>query len=160
MGYPIFKEFSPLIQGGFNPLIPNSWSSRLLGLREGSYGQFNPNTTPSVIQTPQMRGNRQSQNLVWQGSYWQPHYLQEQPPPPGGFDIDPRVGPATTRLPVAFRDDSHPQTILKLQHHNSLKSRVFYMTQLKVLNYCTRANKGRGFYSKITFLAMHNGTFW
>ena len=32
-------------QGGLNPLQPDSWSSSLPGIREGSYGQFNPNTT-------------------------------------------------------------------------------------------------------------------
>ena len=35
----------PHVQGGLNPLLPDSWSSRLPGIREGSYGQFNPNTT-------------------------------------------------------------------------------------------------------------------
>ena len=35
----------PHVQGGLNPLQPDSWSSSLPGIREGSYGQFNPNTT-------------------------------------------------------------------------------------------------------------------
>ena len=49
MGYPIFQRFSPLAQGGLSPLLPDSWSPRLPGIRERSYGQFNPNITPAVI---------------------------------------------------------------------------------------------------------------
>ena len=49
MRYPIFQGFSPSTQRGFNFLLPIIWNSRLLGLREGSYSQLNPNTTPAVI---------------------------------------------------------------------------------------------------------------
>ena len=55
MGYPIFVGFSPLAQGRLNPLLPSICNFRLLGFREGSLGQFNPNTTPAVIWTPLMR---------------------------------------------------------------------------------------------------------
>ena len=44
-GISHFSGIFPLAQGGLNPLLPDSWSSRLPGIREGSYGQFNPNTT-------------------------------------------------------------------------------------------------------------------
>ena len=44
-GISHFSGIFPLAQGGLNPLQPGSWSSRLPGIREGSYGQFNPNTT-------------------------------------------------------------------------------------------------------------------
>ena len=33
MGCPIFQGFCPLAQGGLNPLLPDSWSSRLPGIR-------------------------------------------------------------------------------------------------------------------------------
>ena len=49
MEYHNFQEFSPVGQGGLNLLLLSSWNSRLLGLREGSYGQLNTNTTRAVI---------------------------------------------------------------------------------------------------------------
>ena len=50
MDYLIFLGFGPLAHGGVNSLLPSSGDSRMLGLREGSYGKFNPNTSPAAIQ--------------------------------------------------------------------------------------------------------------
>ena len=49
------------------------------------------------------------------GSIWQPHRPQDQPAPLGGFGIDPRLGAAALKAPAAYKDDSRPQAILKLQ---------------------------------------------
>ena len=44
-GISHFSGIFPLAQGGLNPLLQDGWSSKLPGIREGSYSQFNPNTT-------------------------------------------------------------------------------------------------------------------
>ena len=38
------KGILPHVQGRLNPLLPDNWSSKLTGIREGPYGQLNPNT--------------------------------------------------------------------------------------------------------------------
>ena len=50
------------------------------------------------------------------GSLWQPHPTQDQSKPPGGFEIDHRIGSAATRAPAASKVDSCPQAILKFHH--------------------------------------------
>ena len=37
---------------------------------------------------------------------------QDQPAPPGGFGIDPRLGATTLKAPAASRDDSNAPAIL------------------------------------------------
>ena len=73
MGLPIFQGYRPLAQGGLNPLQQGSWSSKLPGIREGSYGQFNPNTTNSCDLTPLMCGTKQNWNSVWQEGPYDNH---------------------------------------------------------------------------------------
>ena len=41
---PFFRDFSSSPRR-IEPFQPDSWSSRLLGIRDESYGQFNPSTT-------------------------------------------------------------------------------------------------------------------
>ena len=38
---------------------------------------------------------------------------QDQPTPPGGLGIDPRLGETTLRAPAASREDSNAPAILK-----------------------------------------------
>ena len=45
---------------------------------------------------------------------------QEQPSPPEGFRIDPRLGAATLRAPAVSREDFCPQAILKFHPPSSL----------------------------------------
>ena len=61
---------------------------------------------------------------IWSemGSFWQPHPTQDQPP--GGFEIDSRIGAATPRAPAASMEDSRPQAILKFHRLSSLDYRV------------------------------------
>ena len=47
-----------------------------------------------------------------------------------GFGNDPRLGAVTLRAPVASREDSRPQAILKFQPRNSFDYRVRYEPQL------------------------------
>ena len=63
---------------------------------------------------------------IWSemGSFWQPHPTQDQPTPPGGFEIDSRIGAAAPRAPAASIEDSRPQAILKFHRHSSLDYRV------------------------------------
>ena len=49
-----------------------------------------------------------------------------------GFEIDPGVGAATTRVPAASREDSRPQAILKFQPCNSFDYRACYEPQYTV----------------------------
>ena len=63
---------------------------------------------------------QQNWNLVWQGSFWQPHRPYDQPATPGWCRIDPGLGAATTRVPAVSREDSRPHAMLKFQPHNSL----------------------------------------
>ena len=49
---------------------------------------------------------------------------QDQPTPPRGFGIDPRLGAATLRAPAASKEDYCPQAILKLHRSSSLDYRV------------------------------------
>ena len=56
--------------------------------------------------------------------FWQPHRPQDQPAPPGGFGLDPRLGAAATRAPAASREDSRPQAILKFHRPRSLDYRA------------------------------------
>ena len=44
--------------------------------------------------------------------------------PPGGFEIDPRIGAAATRAPEASKVDYRPQAILKLHSPSSLDYRA------------------------------------
>ena len=63
---------------------------------------------------------------IWSkmGTSWQPHPTQDQPAPPGGFEIDSRIGAATPRAPAASMEDSRPQAILKFHRLSSLDYRV------------------------------------
>ena len=56
--------------------------------------------------------------------------MQDQPAPPGGFEIDPRIGAAAPRAPAASKENSCPQAILKFQPRNSFDYRVRYEPQL------------------------------
>ena len=58
------------------------------------------------------------------GTLWQPHPTQDQPAPPGGFEIDSRIGAAAPRAPAASMEDSRPQAILKFHRLSSLDYRV------------------------------------
>ena len=58
------------------------------------------------------------------GSLWQPHRPQDQPAPPEGFGIDPRLGAAALRAPAASKVDYRPQAILKLHRPSSLDYRA------------------------------------
>ena len=58
------------------------------------------------------------------GTLWQPHPTQDQPAPPGGFEIDSRIGAAAPRAPAASIEDSRPQAILKFHRLSSLDYRV------------------------------------
>ena len=58
------------------------------------------------------------------GSFWQPHPTKDQPAPPGGIGIDPRLGAPALRAPEASREDSCPQAILKFHHPGSLDYRA------------------------------------
>ena len=71
-----------------------------------------------------MRGTKQVGIWSEMGSLWQPHPTQDQPAPPGGFEIDPRIGLAATRAPAASKVDSCPQAILKFHRLSSLDYRV------------------------------------
>ena len=46
--------------------------------------------------------------------------------PPGGFDIDTRIGAAALRAQAASKEDSRPQALLKFQPRNSVDYRVRY----------------------------------
>ena len=50
----------------------------------------------------------------------------DQPAPPGWCRIDPGLDAAATRVPAAFREDSHPQAIFKFQPCKSFDYRVHY----------------------------------
>ena len=49
---------------------------------------------------------------------------QDQPAPPRGFVIDPKLGAAALRAPVASKKDYRPQAILKLHCTSTLDYRV------------------------------------
>ena len=78
-----------------------------------------------------MRGTKQVGIWSEMGSLWQPHPTQDQPAPPGGFEIDPRIGAAATRAPAASKVDSHPQAILKFHRPSSLDYRARYGLPVK-----------------------------
>ena len=44
-----------------------------------------------------------------------PYPTQDQPSPPGGFEIDSRIGAATPRAPTVSKEVSRPQAILKFR---------------------------------------------
>ena len=71
-----------------------------------------------------MRGTKQVGIWSEMGSLWQPHPTQDQPAPPGGFEIDPRIGAAVTTAPAASKVDSCPQAILKFHSPSSLDYRA------------------------------------
>ena len=71
-----------------------------------------------------MRGTKQVGIWSEMGSFWQPHPTQDQPAPPGGFEIDSRIGAAAPRAPAASMEDSRPQAILKFHRLSSLDYRV------------------------------------
>ena len=66
------------------------------------------------------------------GSLWQSHRPQDQPAPPGGFGIDPRLGAAALRALEASKEDHRPQVTLKLHPSSSLDYRVRH--ELPVVN--------------------------
>ena len=77
-----------------------------------------------------MRGTQQNWSLVWQEGPYDNHTApQDQPAPPEGFGIDPRIGAAALRAPAASREDSRPQAILKFQPCNSFDYRACYEPQ-------------------------------
>ena len=45
---------------------------------------------------------------------------QDQPAPPGGFGINPRLGVAALRAQAASKEVSCPQAILKFQPRNKV----------------------------------------
>ena len=51
---------------------------------------------------------------------------------PRGIGIDPRLGVATQRAPVASMENSCPQAILEFQPRNSFDYRVRYEPQLEI----------------------------
>ena len=67
------------------------------------------------------------------GSLWQPHCSQDQPAPPGGFGINPRLGAAALRAPAASKEDSRPQAILRFQPRNTFDYRVRYEPKFGLL---------------------------
>ena len=71
-----------------------------------------------------MHGTQQVGIWSEMGSFWQPHPNQDQPAPPGGFEIDFRIGATAPRAPAASMVDSRPQAILKFQRLSSLDYRV------------------------------------
>ena len=85
MGYPIFQGFSPLAQGGLNPLLhlPSSWNSRLLVDLTGVL--MTTTSPPGATCIPRK----------------------------GGVVIDPGIGEATIRVPVAYRENNRPQVFYK-----------------------------------------------
>ena len=120
------------------PLMGFSWSSKgfaslqssQAGDREGSYGQFNPNSTLQLwFNSTDARNSAELEFGLTGGFPWQPHSLQDQPAPPEGFGIDPRLGEAALRAQAASKEDSRPHAILKLQPRNSFDYRVRYEPQ-------------------------------
>ena len=67
-----------------------------------------------------MRGTKQVGIWSEMRSFWQPHPTQDQPAPPGGFEIDPRIGATATRAPAASKEDFRSQAILKFHRRSSL----------------------------------------
>ena len=82
------------------------------------------------------------------GTLWQPHPTQDQPAPPGGFEIDSRIGAAAPRAPAASMEDSRPQAILKFHRLSSLDYRVRH--ELPVKNPLKKSRK------TVTLLAFHD----
>ena len=73
-----------------------------------------------------MHGTQQVGIWSEMGSFWQPHPNQDQPAPPGGFDIDPRIDAAAQRAPAASKEDFHIQAILKFHPPSSLDYRAHH----------------------------------
>ena len=92
---------------------------------------------------------RTKQVGIWSemGSFWQPHPTQDQPTPPGGFEIDSRIGAATPRVPAASNEDSRPQDILKLHRPSSLDYRARHGPP--VLRPFTLSNKIQQIYMEV-----------
>ena len=78
-----------------------------------------------------MRNSAELEFGLTGGSLWQPHRPQDQPAPPGGFGIDPRLGAAALRAPAASKEDYRPQAILKLHRPSSLDYRVRHELPVK-----------------------------
>ena len=117
-----------------SPLLLSSCNSKLPGIRDGSDGQFYPNTTPALIQY------HWSEELNKVGIWADRGPMTTTPfPEPtctqGGYGIDPGLIAATTRVPVASMEDSRPKAILKFQPSNSFKYRVCYEPQLLMFMY-------------------------
>ena len=61
---------------------------------------------------------------------------QDQPAPPGGFGIDPRLGAATLNVQAASREDSLPHIILKFHRLSSLDNRARQGLPVQCLYIC------------------------
>ena len=92
-----------------------------------------PHHITAVIYTTDARNSADLEFSLTGGSLWQQHCPKDQPAPPGGLGIDPRIGAAALRTPAASWEDSRPHAILKLQPRNSFDYRVSYEPQLKFL---------------------------
>ena len=79
-----------------------------------------------------MRGTKQVGIWSEMGSFWQPHPTQDQPAPPGGFEIDSRIGAAAPRAPAASKENSHSQAILKLHQPSSLDH--LHLNQIEIFD--------------------------
>ena len=92
-------------------------------IREGSYGQFYPNTTQEMQFNTTHVWNSTELEFGLTGVLLTitPEHAQT-----GWCRIDPGLGAAATRVPAAFRKDSHPQAILKFQPRNSFDYRAHY----------------------------------
>ena len=77
-----------------------------------------------------MHGTKQAGIWSEMWSLWQPHPTQDQPAPPGGVEIDSRIGAATPRAPAASKENSCPQAILKFRPPSSLDYKATDLRQL------------------------------
>ena len=123
--------------GVMNTLLP---TSEEMGHGVESYDQFNPNTTYQLwFNTTDAQNSAELKFGLTGGSLWQPHCPKDQPAPPEGFGIDPRLGAAALRAPAASKEDSRPHAILKFHRPSSLDYRVRHELpihfHLSVLNY-------------------------
>ena len=133
-GISHFSGIFPLAQGGFNPPLLGSWSSRLPWLREGFYGQCNPKTIQQLwFNTTDARNSADLIFGLTGGYLWQWHCIQDQPAFPGSFWIDPRLDVTVLRVPVASREDYRSQAILKFHCSSSLDYRARHKLPVKDL---------------------------
>ena len=94
---------------------------------------------------------RQNWNSVWQGSFWQPHFPQDQPAPPGWCRIDPRLGVATTWTPILKPSSNFSLAIASIT--GSATSPSYYM-YLWILTYADPGwkNNSRNEIAKLAIL--------